>query len=293
MSKYFKNYGIIIFKHKEFKLSILKSSYNTLMPKHLLMCPPTYFDVEYEINAWMSLENRVDSSLAEQQWQRIKDVYEQLGHKVDLIEPVAGLPDMVFTANGGMVIGGKALAATFKYPQRQPETARFENWFRAAGYDTALPKHIWEGEGDCRLVGQTLFAAYGSRSQLAAHGELANFFGLKVIGLELVNPYFYHLDTCFCPLDDETFMYFPGAFSDDSLTKIRASDFKLIQVSAKDAEAFGINAFSDGHNVVLCDQAEELANQISRQGFNPILVDISEFKKSGGGVKCITLELRP
>lgn len=263
------------------------------MPKTFLMCPPTFFDIAYEINDWMKLEDQVDPALALQQWQTIKRTYEELGHQIKLIEPIKGLPDMIFTANAGQVIDGKALVARFKYPQRQPETAHFERWFRDNGYDEVrVAQAVWEGEGDCLLAGDTLFAGSGFRSTVESHAQLAQFFGINVVGLRLVDPRFYHLDTCFCPLDECTIMYYPAAFDSDSRKKITQTGFDLIEAMEPDAAGFGLNAVSDGHNVVMSDHVTKLPEELRNRGFNPILVNVSEFKKSGGGVKCVTLELR-
>jgi N-dimethylarginine dimethylaminohydrolase len=263
------------------------------MPKRYLMCPPTYFDIEYEINAWMNQNDQVDQAKALHQWETIKSIYERLGHTVELIDPVKGLPDMIFTANGGQVIDGKVMVAKFKYAQRQPETAIFKDWFEKNGYKPVVPENDWEGEGDCLPANGLLFAGYGFRSDKAAAAELDHFFKKTVVSLKLIDPRFYHLDTCFCPLDARTIMYFPGAFDEKSLQKIRSSGLMLIEAAEEDADGFGLNAVSDGTNVVLSDHAKGLIGDLRRRGYNPIPVDVSEFKKSGGGVKCVTLELRP
>jgi len=264
------------------------------MTKTYLMCPPTYFEIDYEINDWMKLSDQVNPDMALEQWQQIKTIYEQLGHQVKLIDPIKGLPDMIFTANAGQVIDSKALVARFKYQERQPETKLFESWLQANGYDQVkISDAVWEGEGDCLLVGDQLFAGYGFRSDLASHRELAQFFGRSVVSLKLVDPRFYHLDTCFAPLDASTVMYYPAAFDFECRQKLQDSGLTLIEANEADAAGFGLNAVSDGHNVVMSHQAATLARDLQKRGFNPIPVDVSEFKKSGGGVKCVTLELRP
>lgn len=261
--------------------------------KKFLMCAPTYFAIEYEINAWMQQTNQVDHAKALEQWRTIKQSYLDLGHQVVTIEPVAGLPDMIFTANAGQTIDNRALVANFKFEQRQAETAHFQQWFLKNGFSPVeVAASIWEGEGDCLPAGETIFAGYGFRSSEAAQDQISGFFNRPVIGLKLIDPYFYHLDTCFCPLDDQTIMYFPGAFDSVSQEKIRQSGFKLIEAKPEDARGFGLNAISDGHNVILSNHAADLITNLRTHGFNPIPVDVSEFKKSGGGVKCVTLELR-
>jgi len=263
------------------------------MSKKVLMCRPDFFDIEYEINPWMHKENHVDRELAERQWLQIHDIYIALGIAVERIDPVGGLPDMVFTANGGLVIDSKVMLPRFLNQERRGETPEFERWFKLNGYtEIQMPEHNFEGEGDCLFAGDTLFAGHGFRSDLKAHAELKAFFAKPVISLKLINPHFYHLDTCFCPLDDDTVMFFPGAFDDDSQKAIRSHFKTVIEASPRDAERFGLNAVSYNNNVVLSNEAEDLHQQLKDHGFNPIATPITEFHKSGGGVKCLTLELR-
>lgn len=263
------------------------------MPKRVLMCRPDFFDIEYEINPWMKKSNQVNQELAEKQWLQIHDIYNTLGIDVERIAPVDGLPDMVFTANGGMVIDGRVALPRFLNPERQGETTKFDDWFRANGFEeTILPKNNFEGEGDCLFAQDTLFAGHGFRSDIKSHPELADFFGKEVVSLHLVNPSFYHLDTCFCPLNDEVVMYFPGAFDQDSQAVISKRFKTVIEASPRDAAAFGLNAVPIGKNVVLSNQATGLHQQLKEHGLNPITTPITEFHKSGGGVKCLTLELR-
>jgi N-dimethylarginine dimethylaminohydrolase len=264
--------------------------------KRLLMCPPTFFEVAYEINAWMHVDNPVDVELAKRQWQAVYDTYNQLGYKVELIEPVRGLPDMVFTANGALVIDGKVFSTHFgeHAQERQPETARFEEWFRSHGFsDIYQPEHPSEGEGDILYGADTIFAGFGqNRSSVDSHVELAEFFGKDVVSMHLVDPRFYHLDTAMAPLNFDTVMYYPGAFDEASRQQLERRFPHRIIASESDAAGFGLNAVSDGHNVVMSAAATELMNDLQRRGFNPIGHDMTEFRKSGGAVKCCTLELR-
>lgn len=261
--------------------------------KSVLMCPPTYFEVSYEINDWMHVDNPVDVDLAKRQWQAVYDTYLKLGYDVKLMEPVRGLPDLVFTANGGLVINGKVMLPRFKYPERQPETAHDQHWFAANGFkDILMPDADFEGEGDCLYAGNTIFSGYGFRSDFEIHTELHDFFGKEVVSLKLVDPRFYHLDTAFCPLNDKTVMYYPGAFDKAGRHAIEMHFPHRIEASEKDAAGFGLNAVSDGQNVVVSAAATGIHEQLKAKGFNPIGMDMTEFRKSGGAVKCCTLELR-
>jgi N-dimethylarginine dimethylaminohydrolase len=257
-----------------------------------LMCPPEYFTVEYAINPWMNPEHPVDLSLARRQWDQLKATYLSLGHTVHIIDPEPGLPDMVFAANGATVIGGRVLGSRFKHPERHPEGAAYMDWFRRRGYRVVDPVHVNEGEGDIVFAGGSIVAGFGFRSEKAVGREAEELFGLPVISLRLVDPRFYHLDTAFIVLDEHTAAYYPAAFDEAGQAALAALFPQLIEAKDADAETLGLNGISDGRNVVLPVQAEGLARDIRAAGFTVAPVDMSEFKKAGGGPKCCTLELR-
>jgi len=261
--------------------------------RRYLMCPPEHFAVTYAINPWMAPDQPTDRARALRQWARLRQVYLDLGHQVETITPVPGLPDMVFAANGATVVGGKVLGARFRYPQRAGEAAAYRDWFTASGYaDVRVPEHVHEGEGDILFAGGTLLAGYGFRSDQAVAAELTGLFGLPVVSLRLTDPRFYHLDTALCVLDGDTAMYYPAAFDDAGRAALAARFAELIEVKDEDAEVLGLNAVSDGRHVVLPVQAATLAGQLFQRGFVPVGVDMSELLKGGGGAKCCTLELR-
>jgi N-dimethylarginine dimethylaminohydrolase len=258
-----------------------------------LMCPPAYFTVTYSINPWMRPDQPTDTDRAMRQWEQLRQVYLGLGHTVQIIDPVPGLPDMVFAANGATVIDGTVLGVKFRFPEREAEAAAYLDWFCASGYRDVRPARlINEGEGDILFTGRALVAAYGFRTDRAAHAELEETFGVPVISVRLVDPRFYHLDTAMCVLDDGTAAYYPEAFEEAGRAALAAHFPELIEASAADAEVFGLNAVSDGRHVVLPVQATELAARLAARGFEPIGVDLSELRKSGGGPKCCSLELR-
>jgi arginine dihydrolase len=258
-----------------------------------LMCPPEHFAVTYAINPWMRPDQPADAATAMRQWARLRQVYLDLGHQVRTIEPVPGLPDMVFAANGATVVGGRVLGVRFRYPQRAGEAGAYLAWFRDRGYpDVRAARYVNEGEGDILFTGRALLAGHGFRSDQAAAAELAGVFGLPVISLRLVDPRFYHLDTALCVLDADTAMYYPAAFDDAGRAAIAAQFAELIEAKDEDAEVLGLNAVSDGRHVVLPVQARNLTAQLRERGFEPVGVDTSELLKGGGGPKCCTLELR-
>jgi len=257
------------------------------------MCPPEYFAVSYAINPWMRPDCPVDPGLAMRQWAALRATYESLGHSVRVIEPVAGLPDMVFAANGATVIGGAVLGVRFKHEERAGEASAYLAWLRSHGYSPVHePVFVNEGEGDILVAGDTVLAGYGFRSDLSAAGELASAFGRRVVSLRLVDPRFYHLDTALCVLDASTAMYYPAAFDDAGRASLASLFDELIEAKDEDAEVLGLNAVSDGRHVVLARQATGLARSLLPRGFVPVPVDMSELLKAGGGAKCCTLELR-
>jgi N-dimethylarginine dimethylaminohydrolase len=262
-------------------------------PRRYVMCAPEYFDVSYAINPWMSLDSQADAAVAVQQWEELRRTYLALGHRVDLITPQPGLPDMVFAANGGLVIDGQALGARFTHRERELEGPAYLDWFATAGLRSVHdPVHVNEGEGDLLTIGDVVLAGTGFRTTRAAHAEVAEVFGREVVTLELVDPRFYHLDTALTVLDDRTIAYYPGAFSTASQEVLRQRFPQALLVDETDAAVLGLNAVSDGYNVVLTTHAVGFAEALRNKGFNPIGVDLSELLKAGGGAKCCTLEIR-
>ncbi len=258
----------------------------------VLMCRPKYFTVVYRINPWMDPQLPTDTALAVAQWETLYRTYLDLGFDVHLIDPIEGLPDMVYSANGGFVIDGIAYGASFTYPERQPEGPAYMDWFRDAAFDVREPENVNEGEGDFLLVGDRILAGTGFRSASNSHEEVGRIFGREVVTLNLVNPSFYHLDTAIAVLDDTNIAYLESAFDAESLAKLRALYPDAIIATEEDAAVLGLNSYSDGYNVVIASRAKDFERQLRERGYNPIGVDLSELLLGGGGVKCCTLELR-
>jgi N-dimethylarginine dimethylaminohydrolase len=265
----------------------------------ILMCRPDYFTVSYRINPWMHPEAPTDTSLAVEQWEVLYETYLDLGFDVRLVDPIAGLPDMVYAANGGFVLDGIAYGASFTYPERQPEGPAYMDWFAANGFEVRIPENVNEGEGDFLLVGDVILAGMGFRTASGSHEELAEIFGRPVITLNLVNPSFYHLDTAIAVLDPSpapgesaNIAYLPSAFDEPSLVILRERYPDAVIVTEEDAAVLGLNSYSDGLNVVIASRAKDFERQLRERGYNPIGVDLSELLLGGGGVKCCTLELR-
>jgi N-dimethylarginine dimethylaminohydrolase len=257
------------------------------------MCRPTYFAVEYSINPWMDPGIPVDRELAIRQWETLHSTYVGLGHQVDLIDPIDGLPDMVFAANGALVIDGKVLGARFRNVERAEEGPAYQSWFEQRGWsEVRTPEHVNEGEGDFLFTERVVLAGTGFRTDPASHLEAQEFFGRPVIALKLVDPHFYHLDTALFVLDDNNVAYYPEAFSEGSRKVLEQLFPDALIATQEDAQALGLNAISDGKHVVVASAASGLAVQLKERGFEPVPVDMSELLKAGGGIKCCTLELR-
>jgi N-dimethylarginine dimethylaminohydrolase len=275
------------------ELITLTTAERQFSARSYLMCPPSYFAVTYAINPWMRPDQPADADRATRQWEQLRQTYLDLGHTVQIIDPVPGLPDMVFAANGATVVGGTVLGAKFRHPERAPEAGVYLDWFHAHGFTRIrTPRLVNEGEGDILFTGRVLMAGSGFRTDPAAPAELEATFGVPAIGVRLVDPRFYHLDTAMCVLDADTVAYYPAAFDEAGRKTLAAQFSELIEATDADAGVLGLNAVSDGRHVVLPAQATDLAVKLRAHGFEPVGVDLIELRKAGGGPKCCTLELR-
>ena len=259
----------------------------------ILMCPPDFFGIEYEINPWMSRAQGADRVAADRQWRTLHDALAGLGVAVEILPPRPGLPDLVFTANAGLVFGTTFLSSRFKHEVRAKESPFFEAWFAAHGFDVKrMPDETFhEGAGDALFCGDTLFAGYRTRSDATAHQWVAANLGVRCLPVELVNPRFYHLDTCFCPLAPGVALYFPGAFDTYGTRVLHTHVPTLIAVAESEAHRFGCNAVVVGKTVVHNSRCPQLAADLTRAGYAPIEVELDEFLKAGGSAKCLTLRL--
>lgn len=259
----------------------------------ILMCRPDHYGIEYEINPWMNRQRQADRTLALAQWQALVDLLASLGAQIELVPPVAGLPDLVFTANAGLIFHQQAILSHFRPRQRQGEEEVFAGWFATHGFEVVRlpPEHFFEGAGDALFCGETLFAGYRIRSDIRSTQWLAKQLSCEVIPLELVNPYYYHLDTCFCPLAPGEAIWYPPAFDDYGRRVITQFISRLIAVADEEARAFACNAVVVGQHVVTNTGCPRLHEELARQGFTPHQTPLGEFVKAGGSAKCLTLRL--
>lgn len=259
----------------------------------ILMCPPDHYGIEYEINPWMNRSLGAVRQLAFQQWTRLRDTLIELGATIELLEPQQGLPDLVFTANAGLVFGNLFLSSSFRHEVRAKESPVFERWFAQHGFDVErLPEgYFHEGAGDALFCGSILFAGYRQRSDALAHQWVGQRFHSRVLPLELVNPRFYHLDTCFCPLSETEAIYYPDAFDSYGRKVLEAHVPKLIPVVEAEAHRFGCNAVVVGRSVVHNSRCPQLSQTLVQHGYQSHEVELDEFLKAGGSAKCLTLRL--
>lgn len=262
------------------------------MPR-ILMCPPTFYGIEYEINPWMNRARQADHELATEQWQGLHDQLLAAGAAVELLEPVTGMPDLVFTANAGMIFEKKVVLARFRHPQRQVEEPHNRAWFQSHGFEIIDPPtgFSFEGAGDALFCGDTLFAGYLMRSDAAGQHQIGQLLGVRVLPMELVDAYYYHLDTCFCPLAPDEAIWYPPAFDDYGRRVIEANVGKLLAVEKEEAQHFACNAVVVGRRVITNTGCERLHEALASRGYEPVATPLGEFVKAGGSAKCLTLRL--
>ncbi|MBK8190767.1 MAG: hypothetical protein IPK79_10005 [Vampirovibrionales bacterium] len=261
----------------------------------VLMCAPDYFTIEYAINPWMSVGGACDGAMARQQWEALAQAIEAAGAQTLRLQPVAGLPDLVFTANAAFVYGDCAIIAHYKFPERQGEEPHVQRWFQEQGFRVATmaPGIHFEGAGDALIWRDRVFAGYKTRSALASHSAITAQTGLPVLSLELIDPRFYHIDVCLCPLRGGHTLFYPGAFDDWGQSVVRANipPELLIEVTPEEAADFACNAVNIDDAVILNRPSARLREILGARGFNVVGLDMSEFLKSGGSCKCLTLRV--
>lgn len=264
------------------------------MGMYVLMCPPAYYGIEYEINPWMKRSRPTNHPLAQQQWHALYHILrDQLDLQVSLIEPRPGLPDMVFTANAGFVWDNKFIPSNFRYAVRRGEVAYFQEWFASRNYEIVkLPEHnYFEGEGDLLMCADILFGGFPYRSSGSAHRDLAEIIQRKVRSLRLISDWFYHLDTCFCPLSPNEAVYYPAAFDSDALGILKEYIGTLIPVTEDDARRFACNAIVIGKNVIINYGCSQISRRLESLNFSVFKTPLTEFIKAGGSAKCLVLKI--
>lgn len=253
------------------------------------MCRPDYYQINYKINPWMDTANKADPRKALDQWNGLCDALTNNGARLIFIDPQPDLPDMVFTANGGLTIGNLAIIPNFYHVERKGEESHFAKFFKDHLYDIFKPERHFEGAGDALFLGETLICGYGFRSEMAAYSFVRN---KKVYFISLVDPRFYHLDTCFCPLNKEEYLIYPGAFVQEEYDLFRQEFKDAIVVPEKEALRFACNSVCLGKTVVMPSGCPETTKKLEYAGYKVVPVDLSEYIKAGGSARCLCLEIK-
>lgn len=270
---------------------------NVMWEKRILMCRPEFYKVDYEINYWMNVRDKVDTNLALEQWTQLHHLIIRCGGYVEYIQQEVNQPDMVFTANAGIVKDKKFFASTFAYPERKDEELHWVRWSLDNGYEVSkMPSEsslYFEGAGDCLKWGNYLISGYGFRSSENSGilaGKRIGYDEALIKQVKLIDKRFYHLDTCFCPLNSEVALVYPQAAMGVDLV-FNPKMGKTIVVDEEDAIKFACNSVVIGQHVIMPSGCENTANKVVDCGFKVHLTDMSEFIKAGGACKCLTLEL--
>lgn len=261
--------------------------------ENILMCLPVYFQIEYEINPWMNIKNQVNKFSALKQWRDLYKIYsERLGRKINLVSAQKGIPEMTFLGDSVFIYKNKVISSNFVYRKRQKEEEYITNWFSKRNYRIKrLPENIFfEGSADAFVWNNKILGGWGVRSDKEAYSIISNFFGIEVAALELIDPKFYHLDTALFPINQNLIAYYPAAFARESRDKIENLGAEVIRVNHDEAYRFVCNSISVKNIIVMPKRCPHFKKDVESKGYKTIEVDISEFAKAGGGIKCLTLK---
>ena len=261
--------------------------------RKLLLCPPDYFGIEYEINPWMNRERNALPDLARAQWAGLREKLESLDCHLEFLTPRQKLPDLVFTANAGLAVGNRFIPSRFRFAQRQGEEPFFQQWFADHNYQiTPLSEGLFfEGEGDALFWNDLLVCGYRFRSDIRSHRAIAQLLNCLVVSVELVLDRFYHLDTCFCPLPDGGAIWYPAAFDEYGQRAMRHHIPDLIEVAEEEALQFACNAVVLDRLIVLPQGCPKLCGVLAERGYRTHPLPMTEFLKAGGACKCLVLLL--
>lgn len=255
----------------------------------ILIVRPQFYGINYSINPWMNINNSVDRFKAIHQWNLLEGTLRRLKARIVHSKPRPDLPDMVFTANAGFFLKESEIVvlSNFKHNERKGEEFWFERFFDNEGYYVRKLDNNFEGAGDCLYFRDVPIGGYGFRTDLSVYETLVP----GVVACELIDPYFYHLDTCFCPLQGSDYLIWPGAFSSEALQKIRSLGGNELSVAEEEAKQFACNAVVIEKNVILPQNCPKTEDMLQQSGYTTFPLDMSEFIKSGGACKCLTLQL--
>lgn len=311
IDNYYQNYIYLVFRvsnsrintrvKKETTLEGTKSrkalffNSKTKYVKEVLMCKPDHFSVEYQINPWMKIGS-VDQLKAKSQWNKLVQSLKKQDIKINVINQKKGLPDMVFAADQAVIKDKNLVVSNFHYKERQNEVSEYLPWFEKQNHSFNIhhmPKnYFFEGSGECIWQGDRLFIGTGFRNSPDVCKFLSRFLGVETVCLELIDPKYYHLDTCFFVLNPETAFYYPPALSKKSIKLIKKLIPNLIPIEIKEAENFAANSLVTDHHVIMQKGNTKFSQAITKLGYKTVELNVSEFMKSGGGIHCLVQTLK-
>jgi N-dimethylarginine dimethylaminohydrolase len=244
----------------------------------------------------MSIQRKANRKRAVEQWDTLYKTLKSCGAQIELIAPAQGLPDLCFTANAGLLYKGRIILAHFKVNERRGEEPHYQAWFEQAGFKVINHAGIdqidafFEGAGDALLAGDLLFAGYGFRSEKKFYEEANYLDHKKMVYYELSNPYFYHIDTCFCPLNEKQALWFPNAFTKDSQKRM-ADHIELIEVVEPEAKRFACNSVVIDKHIVVPSGCLQISESLKKLGLTVHICEIDEYIKAGGACKCLIMQI--
>lgn len=261
---------------------------NTRYIKKVLLCKPSYFQVNYSINPWMQI-GKTDRTLAMLQWQKLCELLEKQSVKVEIIDQDPNFPDMVFAADQALTSNNKVVFSNFRFDQRKSEVNIYKKWFDKQNYNQYKfsGKKYFEGSGDSLWFNDKLLLGTGFRNSQNICRDVSEFLNVETICLKLVNPHFYHLDTCLFILNRDTAFYYPPAFSKQSRNTLKKLIPNLIQLNKQETHNFAANSIVTDHHVITQTGNPEFCSKLSRLGYKVLQTDVSEFNKAGGGIHCL------
>ena len=251
------------------------------MSDRFLLSTPDYFGIEYEINPWMDSKNNVDHEKAGRQWYALYEILSELA-TVEIIDPQPNLPDMIFTANAGLIFEDKnVILSNFLHPERKGEEPFFKKWFEDHGYKVFEINNSFEGAGDAFIIENRIFSGYNQRTSQEAYNEIELLVNKKPNFCRLVDPYFYHLDTCFCPLRGKDALWYKDAFDENSQNIEEI--LNIIHVPKDEARKFACNAvLVNEEHVLIPSGCPQTLDNLRNLNYTPHELEMSEFIKSGG-----------
>lgn len=261
--------------------------------KEVLMCRPLFYSISYTINPWM-VPGSENKNIAQLQWEKLFQTFKSLGIKVKLIDQKPNLPDMVFATDQGIVRGKKVYMSNFRYSERKGERKPYLKWFEDHGYEPIfLPKEAqFEGNGECLFFREKLFVGIGFRANENTCKYLSKFLKIEVLPLELINPYFYHLDTALFVLNDDVVFYYPLAFSKKSQELLQKLVPNLTAFTDFEVRNFAANSVATKDKVIVNRNLPTFRDTLAKFGYQAIEVDVNEFTKAGGAAHCLANVLK-